>query len=117
MATRPIFRLVAGLLVGIAAATLLTAPALALPGAHPVLPSGCHSHKAPATPPAPVDYQCGAAGHNAAMPGSGFTVQPPALVGETQAAKPAFFSGATSITIFTQHPRLDDSPGFDPLRI
>jgi hypothetical protein len=117
MAPRVIFRLVGGLLVGITAATLLTATALAFPGAHALQPAGCHSHKAPATPQAPVNYQCCAAGHSAAIPGSGFTVQPPALVGETQAARPAFVAGATPGILFTLHPPLDGSPGLDQLRI
>lgn len=117
MATHPIFRLVAGLLVGITAATLLTATALALPGHHPVKPAGCHSHKAPATTPAPASYQCCAAGHNVAVPLREFAVHPLAVVEETQATKPASLAGTTPVSTFTLHPRLDGSSGFDQLRI
>src|ERR1700730_13970224 len=67
---------------------LLTATAVALPGAQTMLsaaapashPAGCHSHgpvqNGPAIPsPAPVSYQCCVSGHQAALPNMAFSLR------------------------------------------
>lgn len=108
-------RIVVVLLLGVLATTLLSSTAIALPSHLPVHPAGCHhGHETPA--PVPVSYQCCVAGHNVAVPGSGYTIRPLALMGIATAIGPAMFAGSAS-PVLTLAPRCDGSPGLTPLRV
>lgn len=115
---QPFSRIVAVLLLGMAGATL-GLPALALPGnlPHAAQPAGCHhGPKTPASAPAPVSYQCCAAGHNASMPGSGFAVSPLVMTGPAAVLAPAACAAAVPPAL-TSTPLCHGSPGLSPLRI
>ena len=76
-------RILAVILLSLAASTSPAAAAIALgvPSGVTGQSGGCHSgHQTPSHDPAPVSYQCCAAGHDVALPGNGFALNPPAVL-------------------------------------
>ena len=70
-----ISRIIGVLLLGAMVAALPDAQGFALPAAPPAHAAGCHEHGDPAAPEPvryPVNYQCCANGHHAAVPATTF---------------------------------------------
>jgi len=116
----PMFsRIVAVFLLSVAASTSPAAAAVAarVPSGVTGHSGGCHSgHKTPSQDPAPVSYQCCAAGHDVALRASGFALNPPAVVATTieiERSAPAQSAPAYLIALRDRH----SPPGLTSLRI
>jgi hypothetical protein len=111
-------RIVAVILLSVAASTS-PAAAVGVRVSSRVTPQsgGCHSgHKTPSHDPAPVSYQCCAAGHDVALLVSGFALNPPAVVAtkiEIEASATAQSAPAYLISLRDRH----SPPGLTSLRI
>ena len=115
----PMFsRILAAILLSLAASTSPAAAAIALgvPSGVTGQSAGCHSgHQTPSHDPAPVSYQCCAAGHDVALLGNGFALNPPAVVAtqiEIEASATAQTAPAYLISLRDRRP-----PGLSSLRI
>jgi hypothetical protein len=103
---------------------LLITVVVTLPGAHAFAfsfspaehPSACHSHTPAKQPLAPVNYQCCAGGHDAAVPSKAFSSSPPLLQPEDLDGSPELVSsGALPSLPFVAS--TNSPPELTPLRI
>jgi hypothetical protein len=116
----PMFsRILAVILLSVAASTSPAAAAVALrvPSRVTGQPGGCHSgHQTPSHDPAPVSYQCCAAGHDVALLASGLVLHPPAVVA-TKIEIDASATAPTAPAYLISLPDRPSPPGLTSLRI
>jgi hypothetical protein len=108
--------LIVGVLAILVSGAVSNAPATALFASQFGHPAGCHQHAKTDRLPAPVNHQCCATGHQAAIPANAFAgPQLPCFhgIGESPSLKlhPSLPSRLTSLSFSSE------SPIFNPLRI